>query len=122
MEEIKVGEYVRTEYGTVAKIKHIIDFNKENSKVYLGGNKNIAVITNNPKEDVVCILIEEIVKHSPNTIDLIEVGDYVNGQEVVDKDEAFHSIMLPDGYNYYEHDIKTIVTKEQFKRVMYEVK
>lgn len=68
-----------------------------------------------------------IVKHSFNLIDLIEVGDYVNGKLVNDIEK------FEDGTIYIkfsEHDyisdievekIKSIVTHEQFKSVMYEV-
>ena len=68
----------------------------------------------------------DIVKQSENIVDLIEVGDYVNGVEVIHfQDDIFHS--------YYElanhflvsrkkpEDIKSIVTKEQFKSVSFEV-
>ena len=61
-----------------------------------------------------------------NPIDLIEVGDYVNGNVVMTITE------FEDGSRYIEFDegrylcknyqIKSIVTKEQFNSVKYEVK
>lgn len=62
---------------------------------------------------------------SYNIIDLIEVGDYVNGNKVID-------IVENDVYvsNFYEEqcigqvskkNIKSIVTKEQFENMTYEV-
>lgn len=65
-------------------------------------------------------------KFYDNLIDLIEVGDYVNGKRVVDKWEE------PDWYGYFIklegeteiptiRNIKSIVTKEQFDSVKYEV-
>ena len=68
-----------------------------------------------------------IVKHSKNIIDLIEVGDYVNGHLVIDKknDEGRMEISLESDHLIYyyieEKDIKSIVTKEQFKQIQYEV-
>ena len=60
-----------------------------------------------------------------NPIDLIEVGDYVNGKEVLNISE------FKDGSRYIEFDegrylcknyqIESIVTKEQFNSVKYEV-
>lgn len=64
-----------------------------------------------------------IKKASHNIIDLIEVGDYVNGYYVEDVLESF--INVATGSNYfqsptiYENDIKSIVTKEQFKSMEY---
>ena len=134
---MEVGEYVRTKYGAIYKVKNIIDFKKENSKPYRGGSSgNLVIITNNPKEDVVWKnYTEEIVKHSKNIIDLIEVGDYVNGQEVVtvygydedgnDRDDK-GIIEVDDDFAYgvYLEDIKiySILTKEQYEANCYKVK
>ena len=63
---------------------------------------------------------EEIIKSSPNIIDLIEVGDYVNGYEVTSKDQ-FLGFGNHDWYMTND-EIKSIVTKEQFKNIEYEVK
>lgn len=56
MEEIKIGEYIRTEEGEIFKaIEEEVDYyNFELNKL-------------NPKE-----IFNPIVKHSPNIIDLIE--------------------------------------------------
>ena len=72
------------------------------------------------------ILRNDILKASYNIIDLIEVEDYVNGSKVID-------IVENDVYvsNFYEEqcigqvskkNIKSIVTKEQFDSIKYEVK
>ena len=69
-----------------------------------------------------------IIKSSPNIIDLIEVGDYVNGVEVIgfeyDNDNKKYLQCGLGDYvvcTYYEEDFKTIVTKEQFKSMEYEI-
>lgn len=73
-----------------------------------------------------------IVKHSKNTIDLIEVGDYVNGREVkhIAMFEGFPDYpklifvdekhLIPDD-TAENKDIKSIVTHEQFKSIEYEI-
>lgn len=116
MEEIKVNEYVRTKKGYIDKIINIERYNEE-EKWLVGENFRKGLnngyygrTTDN-----------DITKHSPNIIDLIEVGDYVNGLKVIEKREDFHCVIPDNGFNYYEHDIKTILTKEQFQSVMYEV-
>ena len=60
-----------------------------------------------------------IVKHSKHLIDLIQVGDYVNGELITDKwDTRISSIRS----NFSEEDIKTILTKEIYMANCYKVK
>lgn len=75
---------------------------------------------------------DQIKNHSKNIIDLIEVGDYVNGNEVItvygydedgnDKD-GLGICEVDDDYAYYTYleniNINSIVTKEQYKSVEY---
>ena len=78
----------------------------------------------------------KFIKASYNIIDLISVGDYVNGSKVVkthckleyiddDSDtgvnEVDDGLELENGWIYFEHEIETIVTKEQFEQVAYKV-
>ena len=58
------------------------------------------------------------LKHSKQLIDLIEVGDYVNGELITDKwDTRISSIRS----NFSEEDIKTILTKEIYMANCYKV-
>lgn len=67
----------------------------------------------------------EIIKASYNIIDILEVGDYVNGYKVIDIVE--NDIYISDYYaeSYIgivkAKNIKTIVTKEQFEQMTYKV-
>ena len=68
----------------------------------------------------------DIIKSSPNIIDLIEVGDYVNGCFVLEKDSKFIVVNGLDNYGFGQgvipiEDIKSIVTKEQFSSMEYKV-
>ena len=74
---------------------------------------------------------DEIIKASHNIIDLIEVGDYVNGYKVSFKDKDYKPFVQCDypvqcgttnHYRFYEESIFFIVTKEQFESMKYEVK
>lgn len=73
--------------------------------------------------------IEDITKHSKNIIDLIEVGDYVNGILVTGKESTllYTEIKGIDGSGYhipisqYGEGIKTILTKEQYEQNSYKV-
>ena len=115
MREIKVGEYVRTSVGKIYKLTEKIQEQIEN---YPGFLQHIEQ--------------KSIVKHSPNIIDLIEIGDYVNGSRVenvdgFDKDGndiiALGVIENDLDYAYgvflTDLNIKSIVTKEQFQSVEY---
>ena len=123
---IEVGEYVRTKDGYIFKI-----LTKENTNYGCCGITD----SNNTKHTTYTYnkrsfndIKNKIVKHSKNIIDLIEVGDYVNGNEVLDKylfggeipvlettgDETNVKCMC-------EEDIRTILTHEQFEANCYTV-
>ena len=72
---------------------------------------------------------DEITKASFNIIDLIEVGDYVNGYKVKGFNDIGQIIYSKDAYgggysyvaNFKNEDIKSVVTKEQFESNCYKV-
>ena len=110
---IEVGEYIKDIYGRIGKIFEY-DCGTYITKKF-GASSG------------------EILKHSKDLIDLIEVGDYVNGVEVIDISTEHRNnsdekclYMLSDmgtGYKntiFIEH-IKRIVTKEQFAKIEYKV-
>lgn len=134
MSDIEVGEYIRTKYGVIAKLECIEEDADEEYKFYVFGN-TLYRDYGEPIDFLIEDEIESDVKaHSKNIIDLIEVGDYVNGEEVIivygydeegnDKDNL-GICLVDDDYAYYKYleeiDIKTIVTKEQFNSIKYEV-
>ena len=113
MSKIEINEYVRTKNGTIDKVI--------NSNFYM----NIYV-----ECEKGLYLIESIVKHSNQLIDLIEVGDIVNGYRVkaVYLEGVTKYIKLDNAYKdgqgtrTYEEDIKTILTKEQYIAYCYKVR
>lgn len=75
--EIKVGDWIRTNWGHIGKLKRIeLDKNDKSLKWYVFDQFEINII----KEEY--INKPYIVKHSPNLIDIIEEGDYINGYPV----------------------------------------
>lgn len=113
---MKYGNYVRTKLGEIAKI---VDTNMYDNTIYkdMQGAR---------------YYLEDIVKHSKNIIDLIEIGDYVNGKEVkhIVMFEGFpdypkliftdKKYLIP-GEAIENKDIKTIITKEQMASIEYKV-
>lgn len=121
---MNVGDYVRTKKG-IAKIIDKLD----NERFSYPG----AWVTDTYLEiyeDTEYIYDEDIIKSSPQIIDLIEAGDYVNGKKVIDTyndyifdySEEFKVIRFSetDILNNSNH-IKTIVTHEQMEAMQYRV-
>lgn len=125
--EIKVGEFIRTNRGHIGKIKRIeLDKIDKSLKWYVFDHKEFEI--NIIKEEY--INKPYIVKHSSDLIDLIEEGDYVNGKKVkhIAMFEGFPDypkLIFVDEYRLIpgetaENDeIKSIVTKEQFEQMKY---
>ena len=107
--ELKFNMYVRTEHG-IYKINGYINNNYTQKFTYID-NKGVSNILEN----------DEIIKASHNIIDLIEVGDYVNGEKVLYWTDG--TKVVDDGYatNLDKISVKSIVTKEQFESMKYEV-
>ncbi len=119
MEEIKVGDYVRTTNKGIRQIAMINNNKTVNKYLYYIGEdfegKSYAYIKTT-----------EILKHSSNLIDLIEIGDIVNGHLVVGKYKDANDIDVlvieDDAFaNKTISDIKTILTYEQYKEHCFKV-
>lgn len=125
--EISKGMYIRTEDGYIGKC---IDIDSDNFMFF-----DKPVYKNFSDTFDSCYLNNiDIKKASFNIIDLIEVGDYVNGNKVTKlgfdklllhcKTIECHQEDLSRGYEgvtfmYTNSDITDIVTKEQFDACKY---
>ncbi len=118
--KLEVGMYVRTDMGRIGRVLTDVYEYRD------GHNQEIQF------KDVVedtWDMWEDIIKASHNIIDLIEVGDYVNGIKIdrVDKpcklnpygSLKYHQNEYCDYENILGSDIKSIVTKEQFESLSY---
>lgn len=120
MKDIKVGEKIRTNAGLIGELIRIERDDTDTSlKWYVfDDGKNVRYI-NKPY----------ITKHSFNIIDLIEVGDFVNGVLVTGKESTllYTDIKGIDHSGYhivisqYGDGIKTILTHEQYERNCYKI-
>lgn len=120
MSEIEVGEYVRTDKGTMGQI-----IEKRLGKFFKGKDDDeIPILRNVYELDTKQWTTDEyIVKHSKNIIDLIEEGDYVNGSVVI---EVFHgdpSVIIENWAEeqIFPKDIKSILTHEMYEQNCYKV-
>ena len=130
-DEIKVGDYVRLNRNQ--GINKIIEI-EDDSRYIL---ENEIADENGEITDCICKydLEDEILNYKTNIIDLIEEGDIIvlkDGRkyEVLKmswsklKGRHIHIInplRLEGGKDIFIDDIKSIVTKEQFKSIEYEI-
>lgn len=121
--KLEVGMYIRTNYGKIDKILKL-------NESYVKGVSQ--------KDEFYAYDIEKIVKASYNIIDILEVGDYVNGYKIekvnnnlnehkgicnsldtylwgVNDLDEFEKIVI------FEIDIKSVVTHEQMEQMAYKV-
>lgn len=118
MNKLEVAMYVRYKRGSIGyniepvdKIGKIIN-QVNNSDIYELDNSNN-------------IFEDDVVKASHNIIDLIEVGDYVNGRKVYQVGYNFQDdfVLKMSESNYddfiYPNEVAYIVTKEQFESMKY---
>ena len=116
-DKIEVGEFVRSKDGYIGKVELIIEDEQERQNYYICEKDN--VMASNYRDN--------IVKHSKNIIDLIEVGDYVNEYPVrivMGKKCNFdlNEMNWVDLENVFlDGLIQDIVTKEQFDSIKYEI-
>lgn len=109
--EVGVGEYVRTKNRKIRKVKDTV------AQYYITDRLNITDNNQFVKED--------IVKHSKNIIDLIEVGDIVNNgyiYEIGNTEDGHKWVHNLNGLLLFEEDIETILTHKQYNANCYKVK
>lgn len=118
---MNVGDFVRTKKGKIGKIINYID---EPTDYYFNCYETDL---KNSFSDKYITEYDNEIKSSPQIIDLIEVGDYVNGtivtKVVLDSIECNY-IELDYSYNkrgIRNKDIKTIITHEQMEAMQYRV-
>jgi hypothetical protein len=122
---VNIGDYIRTPFGItkcINKQQIIIenDLFCETKYGYLYYLEDY--------DDEICNITDSNLdeyKHSANIIDLIEIGDYVNGKEVIDfmleNGKRKGIIVDADIWGFDIDEIKSIVTKEQFESMKYRI-
>lgn len=82
-----------------------------------------AIIIDKNANNVPYVSLKNIIKASYKIIDILEVGDYVNGCKVHKKENCLTIILdNEENISWINPDgIKSIVTKEQFEQMAYKV-
>ncbi len=117
MAEIEVNDYVRTKNGYIVKVD-------ENTIIFNLGYKEQYVDMETTKYGFTCE--EEIVKHSKQLIDLIEVGDIVEIRTGLHSSfkyfvENEDNLLLLEEQVKQFWNIETILTKESYMANCYKV-
>ena len=120
MKEIDIGEYVRTNNKGIKRIDRVDNNKTVNKYLYFTGIEDFE------GKEYKIIKTTEIVKHSRQLIDLIEIGDFVNGMEILHIED---NKLYVEWNNEFEEftgflenkDIKTILTKESYMDNCYKV-
>lgn len=149
--KLEVGMYIRTDKGFIAKIKefkHHYTKGKRSEDGYsvkevvenylsLDGNQcrliesiDYSIPPCYPSDEELDEIKSHIVKTSYNIIDILEVGDYVNGYKVSLKGYDYAHFVQCDypvengttnHYKFYKQAIKSVVTKELFEIAEYRI-
>lgn len=121
--ELKENMYVRNCYGRIAKIEDIEDnIAYCDNWLYQRYEEFITFIDLNNEKD-----INKITKVSYNIIDILEIGDYVNGYpiyEIVEYEDDTRAIVIADDNKsiiWKKQNIKSVITHEQMEQMAYKV-
>lgn len=121
-DRIEIGDYIRNKEGYIGQVRLILfEELEENQKFYMCEKDN----------DLAGGYKKEIIKYSKNIVDLIEVGDYVNGYKVINCVNEKNSLienyvdiesdMDSNQCTFWNDDIKDVVTKELFEKQKYKI-
>lgn len=127
--KLEVGMYIRTKYCGICDeiaIRKIIKIDKINNNWFYI-DKNVCDIYKDYTNKLNTVNVE---KASFNIIDILEVGDYVNGYKVSLKGYDYAHFVQCDypvengttnHYKFYKQAIKSVVTKELFEIAEYRI-
>lgn len=106
--KLEVGQFARLKSGYIVKVLNVKDDWIETDTKF--------ITRTFPKD---------FVKASYNIIDILEVGDYVNGRKIVDIFyDAIDNVMnicVLGSIVYDNNEVKSVITHEQMEQIAYKV-
>lgn len=131
LKELEIGMYVKTKDGRIEKIKVLEEWTNDLIIIEVLGDSDFDKT----------LYLPDVVKYSHNIINLIEIGDYVNGmkiEQISDEELITNQVYMETDVDYdyedniitndYEqpiiinsYDIKEILTKEQYENNVYKI-
>ena len=116
--KLEVGIYVRTKKGIAKIIDRILEPDHYYFKMWVT-DKFLEI-----NDDTEYISEVDVIKASYNIIDILEVGDYVNGVKVIniyDEWITMSNMQVPILKSIANGMIKSVITYEQMERMAYKV-
>lgn len=116
--ELKENMYVRTKKGIAKIIDRILEPDHYYFKMWVT-DKFLEI-----NDDTEYISEVDVIKPSYNIIDILEVGDYVNGVEVINIDDEWitmSDMQVPILKSIANGMIKSVITYEQMEQIAYKV-
>lgn len=129
LEDLKVGQYVRTKLGIGKIVSKVDDINDYYYNCWIADNK-IGSYDNTPFSQLEYFVDNEVIKASFNIIDILEVEDIISFYEDIDNYKKQYVIGIPDLITLDKIKDKitndnirlvNILTKEQMEQRAYKV-
>lgn len=123
--ELKVGMYIKTklnDFCNMVAIRKIEEIDEDDDNKFWIDDYIMDTFGDEQNK----LSEEDVDRASFDITDLIEIGDYVNGSPVcvIEHDENGKTWVYTDSeykYGYLKEEIKTVVTREEFYLIEYEV-
>lgn len=125
-EDLKIGMFVRTKKG-IARITKL----ESDGNIAYTDKKDIYFGIDRPAGKINFVLSDDgfVLKVSSNIIDILEVGDYVNGEKITNiipqnicaNEVLDYQHIFVNNKEIFEEDIKSIVTHEQMEQISYKL-
>ena len=113
---MKVGDYVRTNLRNEIVIRKVIGI------IHSTTMNDNRMVFDKPTKFTYYVEDNKNYESSPNIIDLIEAGDYVNEEKVLEAlIDRNMSRIKTELSTFFNNEIKSIVTKEQFSQMEYKI-
>lgn len=133
--KLEIGMYVRSKInGMIGKITDIEETKVFDSYLTVIREETRYILDNNFNKGF-CETEKDSVEASHNIIDLIEVGDYVNGYKIVAIEQDYFNgklVLITEKWEtnwqgdrslvmFHNEDICSVLTKEQYEKMSYKV-
>lgn len=127
--KIKIGDYVRIVQAQRSMISKVYDIQKGKSSLI---DKKIFCMIEGIEE---WFTSDDIVKHSSNILDVLEEGDYVNGDRVLEIQKvpnekidrvivlnSFEDSLEDEPFYIYKENVVNILTHEMYEKKCFKLK
>lgn len=114
--KLEVGQFVRfKDKRNITYIRKIREIPQDNryASIYLDKEANYSK----------GLSLKNIIKASYNIIDILEIGDYVNGCKIIKNTlkDGGNIVIVQGGNCFTNEEIKSVITHEQMEQMSYKI-